>query len=87
MEDITELDLIKEFIKLTDKPLRSNELTVRRFMEYADVERNRARYVLAKYEEMGLLKMRKVVINGAALNAYSPAKGTWKDLVESMKKE
>lgn len=87
MEDITELDLMKEFVELTNKPLRSNELTVRNFMEYADVDRNRARYMLARYEELGFLKMRKVIINGTSVNAYSPAKGTWRDLVESLKKE
>ncbi|MGC9423765.1 hypothetical protein, partial [Vibrio sp.] len=69
MEDITELDLMKEFMRLTDKPLQENELTVNMYRDYMDVTRNRARYLLARYEQMGLLKLRKVTINGTAMNA------------------
>lgn len=85
MEDVTELDLMKEFMRLTDEPLREDELTVNMYRDYMDVTRNRARYLLARYEQMGLLKLRKVSINGTAMNAYSPAEGTWQDLVKRMK--
>lgn len=85
MENITELDLMKEFMRLTDRPLQENELTVNMYKDYMDVTRNRARYLLARYEQMGLLKLRKVIINGTAMNAYSPAEGTWQELVERMK--
>lgn len=85
MEDVTELDLMKEFMRLTDKPLQENELTVNMYKDYMDVTRNRARYLLARYEQMGLLKLRKVTINGTAMNAYSPAEGTWQELVRRMK--
>ena len=85
MDDVTELDLMKEFMKLTDKPLQPNELTVRMFMDHMDINRNKARYMLAKYEEKGVLKSRKVIMNGTSVNAYSPADGTWKDAVEKLK--
>lgn len=87
MEEVTELDLMKEFMRLTDKSLREDELTVNMFMDYMDMERNRARYLLAKYEAKGILKVRKVRVNASAVNAYSPAEGTWKDAVEAIKEE
>ena len=85
MENVTELDLMKEFMHLADKPLQEDELTVNMYRDYMGVDRNRARYLLSKYEQMGMLKSRKVAINGTAVNAYSPADGTWKDLVQRMK--
>lgn len=87
MEEVTELDLMKEFMELTNKPLQENELTISMFMEYMDVTRNRARYMLAKYEEKGILKSRKFIMNGTSVNAYSPAKGTWKEAVEKLKNQ
>ena len=87
MEEVSELDLMREFMKLTDRTVKETELTVNDFMEYMKVTRNRARYLLAKYEADGLLKCRKVSVNQSSVNAYSPAKGTWKDVVETLKRE
>lgn len=84
-DDITELDLMKEFMKLTDVPLQPNELTVRMFMEHMNVDRNKARHTLYKYENLGILKSRKVIMSGTQVNAYSPKNGTWEDVVKKMK--
>jgi orotate phosphoribosyltransferase-like protein len=85
MEDVTELDLMKEFMRLADKPLQEYELTVNMYKDYMNVSRNKARHLLYKYEQMGLLKKRKVTINGSAMNAYTPAEGSWQELIDKMK--
>lgn len=86
MSEVTELDLMREFMDLTNQPLLETELTVSKFMEYTGVEKNRARYLLSKYQQQGLLKVRKISMNRTNINAYSPAEGTtWKDVVDAMK--
>lgn len=84
MEDITELDLMKEFIRLADKPLLPNEITVNLLTEISGKRKRRARYILAKYEQEGFLNSRKIVIDGRCVNAYSPANGTWEDVIKEL---
>jgi len=86
IEEITNLDLMREFIKLTDNEIKPGEISVAMFMEEG-YTRNRARYTLSKYRELGVLKTRKVLVDGKSVNAYSPKEGTWKDVVERMKQE
>lgn len=87
MEDVTELDLMNEFMQISTKPLRENELTVNDLMSHMNITRNRARYTLSKYEQAGLLKSRKVIIDSSSVCAYSPVSGSWRDVVEAIKQE
>jgi hypothetical protein len=87
MENVTEEDLMKEFMRIATEDIKPGELTVNMFMEYTGVTRNRARHLLAKLEDHGVLKMRKVVIGSTVMNAYSPKNDTWKDVIDQIKQE
>ena len=89
MEDdiITEQDMMLEFMRITNQQLEPNELTVNLFIDKMGIERTKARYILSKYHDKGVLKARTITIDSAAVNAYSPALGTWKDVVEAIKNE
>ena len=88
-KQITEDDLMKEFMEITahSKTQKENELTVDNFIEKAGVPKGRARYILKKYEDAGILQSRKVQIGSDIVNAYSPNHGTWKDVVKAIKQE
>lgn len=87
IEELTEEQLMQEFMRLMDQTPRPTELTVNSFAETMEMPRDRARYLLYKYELRGVLKARKVRVGTSSVNAYSPAKGTWKDAVDLMKQE
>lgn len=86
--DITEEQLMQEFVRIVSlSEKKADELTARDFAKYANVHQRRAQYLLNKYTEKKILKMRKIVLNGSSTNAYSPYKGSWKSVVEAIKNE
>ena len=87
MENVTEEDLMKEFMRIATENIKPGELTVNMFMNSTSITRNRARHLLAKLEGNGILKKRKVVIDSTVMNAYSPKNGTWKDVIDQIKQE
>lgn len=84
---ISEEDMMLEFMRITNQELEPNELTVNSFMDKMKIDKAKARYILNKYHEKGLLKARTITIASAAVNAYSPALGTWRDVVNAIKNE
>lgn len=89
LSDISEQDLMKEFMSIVTESItiRPNEITVKTLDEYMNLAKPNAEYILRKLELQNLLKVRKILIDGHVVNAYSPCSGTWQDVIGAIKQE
>lgn len=85
--EITEEEIIAEVMKiLSHDEISDNEITIKMFMEQTGMSERPSYSVLNRQVKAGVLKVRKVNLDGHVVNAYSPAlAGGWVEVLTKLK--
>lgn len=84
---INEQEMMREALRLVASQYRQpGELTVEMAAAISGLETREAYNTLEKMVKRNLVTCRKVLEDGHLANAYAPAKGSWKEVLESLRK-